>query len=141
MDYSFKLYDKYYIRENSFCNDISVSINHTLVYKKLNALKDKGYNPDLIFDTTNWETTTTSNSITSYYLNSHYTKYPTAQTSTQTLLNSTISGNMIVSGSTICDNIYNYTPAGSVPTTAEIYNTTTGTGFKIRIGGNICLLK
>ena len=92
-------------------------------------------NPDLIFDTTNWETTVTENSITSYYLNSHYTKFPTAQTSTQTLLNSTITGNMIVSGSTICDNIYNYTPASVIPSTAEIYNTTTGSGFKIRIGG------
>ena len=50
MDYSFKLYDKYYIRENSFCNDISVSVNHTLLYKKLTSLKSKGYNPDLIFD-------------------------------------------------------------------------------------------
>lgn len=50
MDYSFKLYDKYYILENSFCNDISVPINNTLLFKKLTSLKMKGYNPDLIFD-------------------------------------------------------------------------------------------
>jgi len=88
----------------------------------------------IIFDLDNWEATVTDNSITSYYLNINYTKFPTAQTGTQTLINST-TGNMIVNGSTICNNIYNYSVGGAVPTNAYIYNTTTGSGFKIRIGG------
>ena len=50
MDYSFKLYDFYYIMENAFFKEIPVSINNTLLFKKLNSLKSKGYNPDLIFD-------------------------------------------------------------------------------------------
>lgn len=89
---------------------------------------------DLIFDLDNWELITTDNSITSYYLQNNYTKFPTSQTGTQFLDDSTIQGNMTVSGSTICNTFDNYSTA---PATTSIYDTTTGSGFKIRIGGSM----
>lgn len=65
MDYSFKVYDKYYITENSFCNDVPVSLpiikKHITVitycsgydYNTFNrfagTLYDTGFSGDLIF--------------------------------------------------------------------------------------------
>jgi len=73
MNYSFKLYDRYYITENSFSNDSPVSTNSTLLFKKLKSLKNKGYNPDLIFDIGAHKGTWTAETITvfpeaQYYL-------------------------------------------------------------------------
>lgn len=64
MNYSFKVYDKYYITENSFCND-------TLLFKKLKSLKIKGYNPELILDIGAHKGTWTAETIT-VFPNSQY---------------------------------------------------------------------
>jgi hypothetical protein len=90
----------------------------------------------LIFDLDNWVIASSDNSASLQYLYYNYVKYPTAQWSVIGLTNST-TGNMTVAGPTICNNIYNYSSGGSVPTNAYIYNTTTGSGFKIRIGGSM----
>jgi hypothetical protein len=90
----------------------------------------------LIFDLDNWIITVSDDSALLAFLNSNYVKFNTSQFTTVGLLNSTTTSNKNVSGITYVNNINNY---GTIPSITYLYNTTTGSGFKIRLGGDMVL--
>jgi len=89
-----------------------------------------------IFNTTNWETNVATGGISLDvpFLDANYTKFPTATSSgsqylqnTNTLVNMTINDPQSIIGDTF--------NAQSVATTTNLYTTTEGSGFKIRLSG------
>lgn len=90
-----------------------------------------------VFNTDNWETTTTSSgsSVDIAFLDANYVQYPTADSaSTQYFSNSSSLGNLTINDpqSLIC-NTFN---TDSVATTTNLFTTTVGSGFKIRLSGS-----
>jgi len=88
----------------------------------------------LIFDLDNWIITVSDDSALLAFLNSNYIKFNTSQFTTVGLLNSTTTSNNKIDGITYVNNITNYS---TPPSITYLYNTTTGTGFKIRLGGDM----